>query len=145
MLAHMVHKNSRRFFNVCPRGRRKSPKERLKDFTAPRDKETEILILPQFDPPEVLPPPRPPKTVDFTEIKTDYDVSEFKLLRAVMLRAYQDVVNTSFCRQEEMRDARTWILSSSTDVFSFLWMCEHLDISDATVQLFRKKACSTFN
>lgn len=136
----MVHKNSRRFFNICPRGKRKPHKERLKDFTAPKDLKA-APVLPHFEVPETQTTPTISKLVVFKEIQDEYPVPEYKLLRVVLFRAYQDLS----CHGEYMRDARAWILSSSTDPYSFLWICEHLDISDESVRLFRKFACDTLN
>lgn len=136
----MVHKNSRRFFNVCPRSKRKPHKERLKDFTSPKPLDA-APVLPHYELPEAHTTPTISKLTVFKEIQDDYTVPEYKLLRVILFRAYQDLS----CEAEIMRDARAWILSSSTDPYSFLWICEYLDISQESMRLFRKLACDTLN
>lgn len=60
---------------------------------------------------------------------------EVLLLWAIMHRAILDYVDDSLCREERREDrdvlqrkAKRWIFSESVECFSFLWICDHLDI-----------------
>lgn len=76
---------------------------------------------------------------------------ELKLCAAILVKALADALNiTSFSteakaigRREEKQaaDAREWLISESFEPFSFLWICEHLDIPNSKVDYLRAMTC----
>jgi hypothetical protein len=55
------------------------------------------------------------------------EVREKKLLLAVLARALSDTLLDG----ETRRAASLWLSSDDEDKFSFLWICEHLDLDPA--------------
>jgi hypothetical protein len=80
---------------------------------------------------------RPKSTTKLAEQeeRIDTDTPEHALLEAVLQRAVGDLRETSFTDQSDLRTARNWLTSKSKEPWSFLWICDHLELSNS----FRKR------
>lgn len=78
--------------------------------------------------------------VNFEEVKSKLRLPEHELLAAMVYRTYLDL----FVQNEQhlKRSARAWLRSESEEAWSFLWVCDQLDLSADFIVFMRKLAKS---
>lgn len=60
---------------------------------------------------------------------SDFTHDKFKnLAYAIIARAIEDLINDSKDSRPHKRDASRWLTSNNTEPFSFLWICEKVDL-----------------
>jgi len=61
------------------------------------------------------------------------------LVRAVIYRAIVDACSMSVCiDRDDKREAREWLESHSTKIYSYNWCCDHVGISDHSREVLRQ-------